>query len=175
MKAGQSCLTLGDSMGCPWNSLGQNTGVGGLSLLQGIFPTQGSNPGISHIAGDSLPAEPPGKPSTYFMGWYKIGLVVKWLEQCPLELFLCFYHLPLYYFPVVDKSQKKLSLISYSLLLQVCSSDWNPEGKNNPPYVILLFFFVLNKQGPEQGSNSFPLKWRCRILTTKLTGNSLLS
>ena len=61
MKAGQSCLTLGDSMGCPWNSLGQNTGVGGLSLLQGILPTQGSNPGISRIAGDSLPAEPPGK------------------------------------------------------------------------------------------------------------------
>ena len=29
-----------------WNSPGQNTGVGGLSLLQGIFPTQGSNPGL---------------------------------------------------------------------------------------------------------------------------------
>ena len=29
----------------PWNSLGQNTGVGSLSLLQGVFPTQGSNPG----------------------------------------------------------------------------------------------------------------------------------
>ena len=28
----------------PWNSLGQNTGVGSLSLLQRIFPTQGSNP-----------------------------------------------------------------------------------------------------------------------------------
>ena len=28
----------------PWNSLGQNTEVGSLSLLQGIFPTQGSNP-----------------------------------------------------------------------------------------------------------------------------------
>ena len=27
-----------------WNSPGQNTGVGSLSLLQGIFPTQGSNP-----------------------------------------------------------------------------------------------------------------------------------
>ena len=27
----------------PWNSPGQNTGVGSLSLFQGIFPTQGSN------------------------------------------------------------------------------------------------------------------------------------
>ena len=32
----------------PWNSLGQNTRVGSLSLLQGIFPTQGSNPGLLH-------------------------------------------------------------------------------------------------------------------------------
>ena len=30
------------------SSLGQNTGVGSLSLLQGIFPTQGSNPGLLH-------------------------------------------------------------------------------------------------------------------------------
>ena len=32
----------------PWNSSGQNTGVGSLSLFQGIFPTQGSNPGLLH-------------------------------------------------------------------------------------------------------------------------------
>ena len=31
-----------------WNSPGQNTGVGSLSLLQGIFPTQGSNPDLPH-------------------------------------------------------------------------------------------------------------------------------
>ena len=32
----------------PWNSLGQNTRVGSLSLLQGIFPTRGANPGLPH-------------------------------------------------------------------------------------------------------------------------------
>ena len=32
----------------PWNYPGQNTGVGSLSLLQGIFPTQGLNPGLPH-------------------------------------------------------------------------------------------------------------------------------
>ena len=32
----------------PWNSPGQNARVGSLSILQGIFPTQGSNPGLSH-------------------------------------------------------------------------------------------------------------------------------
>ena len=32
----------------PWNSSGRNTGVGNPSLLQGIFPTQGLNPGFLH-------------------------------------------------------------------------------------------------------------------------------
>ena len=31
---------------CPWNAPGQNTGVGSCSLLQWIFKTQGSNPGL---------------------------------------------------------------------------------------------------------------------------------
>ena len=30
----------------PWNSPGKNTGVGDLSILQGIFPTQGLKPGL---------------------------------------------------------------------------------------------------------------------------------
>ena len=77
MKVTQSCPTLCDPVDCsppgssvhgilqarilewvaisfskncitPWNSPGQNTGVGSFSLLQGIFPTQGSNPGLPH-------------------------------------------------------------------------------------------------------------------------------
>ena len=35
----------------PWNSPGQNTGVGSLSLLQGICPNQGLNPGFPHDRG----------------------------------------------------------------------------------------------------------------------------
>ena len=48
VKVTQSCPTLCDPMDCPWNSPGRNTGVGSLSLLQGISPTQGSNPGLPH-------------------------------------------------------------------------------------------------------------------------------
>ena len=33
---------------CPWNSPGKNTGVGCHALLQGTFPTQGSNQGLLH-------------------------------------------------------------------------------------------------------------------------------
>ena len=39
---------LPHGLSSPWNSLGQNTGVGSLSLLQEMFPTQGSNPGLPH-------------------------------------------------------------------------------------------------------------------------------
>ena len=51
----QSCLTLCDHMDCsrPGSSVrgdspGKNTGVGSHALLQGIFSTQGSNPGLLH-------------------------------------------------------------------------------------------------------------------------------
>ena len=43
-----SFLTLCDPMDYTRNSPGQNPGVGSLSLLQGIFPTQGLNPGLPH-------------------------------------------------------------------------------------------------------------------------------
>ena len=95
-------LTDGSSLSCvqlfatpwtvqfPWtvqNSPGQNTGVGSVSLLQEIFPTQWSNPDLPRCGGilyqlshkgspkileygnrspalqaDSLPTELPGKP-----------------------------------------------------------------------------------------------------------------
>ena len=42
MIAHQASLSLTMS----WNSLGKDIGVGSCSLLQGIFPTQGSNPGL---------------------------------------------------------------------------------------------------------------------------------
>ena len=49
VNVAQLCLTLCDPMDCsPWNCSGQNIGMGSFSFLQGIFPTQGSNPGFLH-------------------------------------------------------------------------------------------------------------------------------
>ena len=53
VKWSESSSAMSDSLWphglyTPWNSLGQNTGMGSLSLLQGIFPTQGSNPGVPY-------------------------------------------------------------------------------------------------------------------------------
>ena len=52
-KWSESRSVVSDSLGPhrlynPWNSPGHNTGVGSLSLLKGIFQTQGSNPGLPH-------------------------------------------------------------------------------------------------------------------------------
>ena len=52
----------------PWNFPDQNTGVGSCSLLQGIFPTQGSNPGLPHCRWILVPSEPPGKPKNTGVG-----------------------------------------------------------------------------------------------------------
>ena len=50
------------------DSPGKNTGVGSLSLLQGIFPTQESNQGSPALQADSLPSELPGKPGVWLPG-----------------------------------------------------------------------------------------------------------
>ena len=55
-KQCESCSVMFDSLrlhglhAVPWDSPGQNTGVGCHSLLQGIFPTQGSKPGFMHCS-----------------------------------------------------------------------------------------------------------------------------
>ena len=62
----KSCLTLATPwtvahrLLCPWGFPRKNTGVGCHFLLQGIFPTQGSNPRLLHCR-RILYWEPPGK------------------------------------------------------------------------------------------------------------------
>ena len=56
INAGYTCSIPGECESCtvvsnsatPRNSPGQNTGLGSFSLLQRIFSTQGSNPGLLH-------------------------------------------------------------------------------------------------------------------------------
>ena len=71
-KSLRSCSTLCNPMDCspPGSSVhgdspDKNTGVGYHALLQGIFPTQGSNLNLLcllHWQAGSLPLVPPGKP-----------------------------------------------------------------------------------------------------------------
>ena len=47
---------------CPWDSPGKNTGVGCHALLQGIFSTQGLNPGLPHCRQILYHLRPQGSP-----------------------------------------------------------------------------------------------------------------
>ena len=70
VKVAQSCLTLwplGLYIKSPWNAPGQNTVMGSLSLLQGIFPTQRSNPGLPHCR--CIPYQLSHQGSPTMLGW----------------------------------------------------------------------------------------------------------
>ena len=57
---------------CPWDSPGKNAGEGCHFLLQGIFPTQGSNPHLLrllHWQADSLPLSHLGSPVSIWYTW----------------------------------------------------------------------------------------------------------
>ena len=73
----------------PWHSPGQNTGVGCLSLLQGIFPTQGSNPGLCIAGGfftNWAPKEALHDVKQVFYPYFHIGK----LALCDMSwFFLC--------------------------------------------------------------------------------------
>ena len=71
----ESCSVVSDSLQphglySPWNSPGQNTGVGSLSLLQGIFPTQGSNPGLPHCRQTLYQLSHKGSPFFNIIRWF---------------------------------------------------------------------------------------------------------
>ena len=68
VKVAQSCQTLWDPMNNTVNaSPGQNIGVGSLSFLQEISPTQGSNPGLLHCRQILYQLSHKGSPR--ILGW----------------------------------------------------------------------------------------------------------
>ena len=74
---------------CPWDSPCKNTGVDCRSLLQGIFPTQGSNPHLSRppaLAGRSFSILPHGKPLHHIdvLKFYVVRFVNCFLWMLPL-------------------------------------------------------------------------------------------
>ena len=52
---------------CPWESPGKNSGVGCHFLLQGIFPTQGLNPGLPHCTQRRYHLSHQGSPDIYLV------------------------------------------------------------------------------------------------------------
>ena len=77
---------------CPWNSPDKNTGVGSHSLLQVIFQTQGSNPGLLycrqilyHLSHQGSPIGFPKEGSQSVIDWW-----APWLSCLELTCSHCF-------------------------------------------------------------------------------------
>ena len=77
----QSCPTLCNPMNCSppgssvlGNSPGKHTGVGCHALLQGIFSTQESNPGLPHCRWILDHLSHQGSPEMHFMSLYSVSL-----------------------------------------------------------------------------------------------------
>ena len=110
----------------PWNSPGQDTGVGSLSLLQGIFPTQGSNQGLLHCRqlekqnDSSLVTKAKSRTYTSLLHKACFPLLsgsrpkpLMWNKGCSLALL----SLALPPCPLLSKCQHLLSSVCFSKLL----------------------------------------------------------
>ena len=91
MKLTQLCLTLCDLMDLHnlRNSPGQNTGVGSLSLLQGIFPIQGLNPGLQHCRWILYQLSHEGKPKNTGVGSLSLLLGLFLIQELNWGLLHC--------------------------------------------------------------------------------------
>ena len=87
----QLCPTLCDPMDCspPGSSVhgdspGKNIGVGCLALLQGIFPTQGLNPGLLHCRWILYHLSHQGSPNMYISNINKSFIEQSFLTACDI-------------------------------------------------------------------------------------------
>ena len=83
-EVAQLCPTLCDPIDCirllhPWDFPGKSAGVDCHFLLQGIFPTQESNPGLPHCRQMLYRLSHQGSPHNFYV------YVNKWTRYCPKE------------------------------------------------------------------------------------------
>ena len=118
----------------PWNSPGQNTGVG---VAKEDLPNPGIEPRSSALQADSLPAEPPGKPKNTGVGslslFHGIFLTHKLnlgLLHCRLHIegyaMHCFCSDPLFWLPALQKWQLGVGFLFFLVFLfvQRCNFYW---------------------------------------------------
>ena len=74
---------------CPWNFPDKNTGVGSHSLLQGIFPTQGSNPGLLHCRQTLYHVKPP-RLTHFNIAMHNALGVTSRFHKAPTSYLACF-------------------------------------------------------------------------------------
>ena len=149
----ESCSVVSDSLRphglySPWNSPGQNTGVGNLSLFQGIFPTQGLNTGLLHCRWILYQLSHRGSPGAPGTCSKKLDRCKCWLEgelspspasSCPSFSSISITSTePILGFSVLQSRARSVHYIiaSPQWTLKVCSTSnphFNSEGRAGPP------------------------------------------
>ena len=115
----------------PWNSPGQNTGVGSLSLLPGDLPNPGIKPRSPTLQVDSLPAEPPGKPKNTGVG--RLSLLQR----------------------IFPTQESNWGLLHCRLILYQLSYEGSPiPSKEGLTFIVVLFVYYML---PELFSPSLPV------------------
>ena len=136
----QSCPALWDPTDCspPGSSVhgdspGKNTGVGCHAFLQGIFPTQGSNPGLLHCRRIFLPPELPKNIQKYSRIFRNIQGI---FTDLPVNIQGWF---PLELTDLVSSLSKGLSRVFFSTIV------WKHQVfSTQPSFVVVVVVFVQN-------------------------------
>ena len=113
----ESCSVMPDC-----DSLGQNIGVGSLSLFQGIFPIQGSNPCLLALQEDSLPDEPQAKPKNTGVGSLSLLQGMLLTQESNRGLLHCrriFYQLSYQGSPLNQETSQRASVLKVWLDIQI--------------------------------------------------------
>ena len=122
---------------------GKSTGVGCHCLLQGIFLTQGSNPGLLHCRQTLYPLSHQGIPLSV-NGTYNSSSLARTFPQVShskiLELSLRFHFLPC---PIFKRSPKLISYFKMSVIASSVSLFQLPRCRLRPIGIYLDYSYNL--------------------------------
>ena len=117
-----------------WNSPGKNTGVVSLSLLQGIFPTQGSNPGLPHCGWILYQLSHKGSPR--ILEWVAYPFSNGSSQELNQGLLHCrqiLYQLSYLGSPAMEKiGLTILNSVQFSSVSQLCPTLCDPTNRSTP-------------------------------------------
>ena len=137
------------SFSCIWlfatrNSPGQNTAVGNCSLLQGIFPTQGSNPGLPHCRWILYQVSHKGSPRILEWVAYPFSSRSSW-----------------------SRNQTRVSCIAGGFFTNWATREAHSDGNGKTPHAFCLFSPELFNFKRPSGYFSVTASWG--LLTCELT------
>ena len=149
-------------------SPGQNPAVGSLSLLQGIFPTQGSNPGLLHYRWILYQLSHQGSPLQKLLEHIFVTCLSPWIVLV-LYSYFCSIYLQTVLFSLLCRKHSPMPTCSRGSV-NVFLNEWNPcwaslvaQLIKNPPAMQETWVRSLGWEDPLENGKASPssiLAWR---------------